>query len=154
MKYLILTLVATVMTITAVSAQQTTVSYAYDDNGNRISRVINLLKDAATPNNDPSQELAPELSNMEDKALTDKFDKAIINIYPNPTSSSITIAMEDITEQPIQIRIVSTNGALIYEGLLRHTQQHKIDMSPYASGNYHLILSRQDKSINWLIIKN
>ncbi len=144
----------TVITISAVTAQQSTVSYAYDDNGNRISRVINLLKDTAVPDGELSHDQATELASNEDKTLTDSFDKAIINIYPNPTSSSITIAMEDITEQPIQLRIIATNGVLIYDGLLKHAQQHKIDMSSYASGNYHLILTRQDKSISWLIIKN
>ena len=71
-----------VVGITAnVHAQTYSVTFAYDANGNRISRVITFTDDYR--------------GNITDttgfESLTDYIDDCDINIYPNPTTENISI---------------------------------------------------------------
>ncbi|MDP2424099.1 MAG: T9SS type A sorting domain-containing protein [Bacteroidales bacterium] len=139
-----------------VSAQR--VDFDYDINGNRISRVIVFSNKMAGNISGDSLTVAESLNYSQIKAgdniLYDSFDKAQITIYPNPTSGKITIAMSDVSEQKIHAKIVSPIGSLLSEGIITNRQMHEMDLNKYANGRYFLVLTRGEKSITWIIIKN
>lgn len=150
MKSILLMLVL-IVSLTGVTAQ--TVEYNYDDNGNRISRLLVFPKslDAGeiTESETLSQYMPPDQT-----PIKDHFDKANITIYPNPTNSTITIEVSDYQDEKIMARVLSSNGNLLLEGEINNHNKYSVDLSRYAVGHYYLVLLRKNETITYTIIKN
>jgi hypothetical protein len=77
-------------------------------------------------------------------------DFASVKIYPNPTSSLVTI--QNITGFEI-IRIISSNGILEKEVDVRGQKKVVIDFSGLRSGFYQLILFSESTCVNRKIVR-
>jgi YD repeat-containing protein len=126
---------------TAISLPAQTVTYQYDNAGNRIARVINLSSSA---------ELR---SSEETTALEDIIAEQSIKIYPNPTQGMLAV------------EIVHFNKDLQTDFLLTDLSGKSIDrqraasgyltfnLSNRPSGIYLLRMSINGETTTWKIIK-
>lgn len=136
---------------------QNTINYAYDANGNRISRTINMYKTrenmdvfAVTANHAHEKSNALDLS----KALYDGLEKAQFVIYPNPTNNVVNIKALGQIEKPITVSLLMQDGRLLSSNELKLDVLHSFDLSGYSAGHYLLVLTNGTATIYWTIIKN
>ena len=137
----ILTTIVTLLPL-FVGAQQK-ISYAYDANGNRVSRTIVLPKQAAIA-----------MKNHVDSIFfEEKLAENQLKIYPNPVQSELTIAV-DRYEPAMQgkFSLYDTNGAMLVTSELLGAIT-KVDMGHYAQGIYLLRIQLNGESTTWKIIK-
>ena len=123
-----------------ISAQ--TVSYGYDDSGNRISRTIviqNQVKVAA-PTENPTV-YSEMLSNIR------------LNIYPNPTDGWLKVEIQGMAEgQTANIMLYNLSGQLIVS-LKEITDFTEIDISSQPAGTYLMKIIAGEYQTEWKIIK-
>ena len=116
-----------------------TVSYGYDQVGNRISRGIIYLKSTK--------------ADSQPVDYKDKLGKTKITISPNPNGGRFTLSVTGTTETTkMKIYLYSLSGNLIYESQQPFTST-KIDISNYPNGMYILYLIIGNKKKRWKIIK-
>ncbi|MCQ2308372.1 MAG: T9SS type A sorting domain-containing protein [Bacteroidales bacterium] len=151
MKTHISRLVAVAVLVTAWSAclqAQTKayyVSYAYDADGNRVSRTVWLGNDRE----DRSQSDTAAVAHY-----TDCIDECEISIYPNPTSGRVNVGMTSPTEEDIAFTaaLFSPSGVLITRREAG-TFPAEFDLSGLPPGVYMLELRLGDETRTWKIIK-
>ena len=128
-----------------LSAQ--TISFGYDEAGNRISRTITLKSTEA--NIDPIQ--------LEEKRYFDVLHQMKITISPNPHGGKFTVAVQNLPDveegQSIQLMLHSISGEMIYH--IDELQSHnEVDISNRQNGTYLLTLISANDKRTWKIIKN
>lgn len=79
-----------------------------------------------------------------------EFAKKIV-VYPNPTDGKIKIVGLNISEEPL-IQVFDTSGKKIFNILATSTHK-EIDITGFAPGIYHLIISNENSRIDYKIIK-
>jgi hypothetical protein len=123
--------------------------YEYDLAGNRVLRMVVLLDDGS-----PGHK---SMSNKSDSAqhdfLTDKAGDISLKVFPNPTTSTVTLEVDSKTEA-----IDGTISIHTLQGSTIHTQTFKsyvtdIDLSIYTSGTYLINVYVNGKATYWKIIK-
>lgn len=150
----ILTLICIILSMNIASAQAT-VSYAYDNNGNRTGRTIELIK----TNEEMKKE--SDLSSQDDipfdekrNILHDGLDKYSLKLYPNPTSGRVMVE-SDAPVGKISMYLTDTKGNLLKTITSDSADQYPVtfDLSGYSNGLYFLkFVSGQDSRV-WKIIK-
>lgn len=136
-------LLATCLLMCLLSARaQESVSYSYDNAGNRTTRTI-VLSNAATRS--MLQDEAP-------KPYVEKTVSGQITIYPNPTQGALTLEITGMETIDGQAAIYDLSGSLLYQTDVSAETQ-RFDLSSYANGVYILRLVMQGKTRNWKIIK-
>lgn len=143
-----------ILSMHIASAQQT-VSYAYDNNGNRTGRTIVLPK--------TSEEMIKESdffsqgdTSADDQLsiLHDGLDQYALRLYPNPTSGRVVVE-NDAPDGKISMYLTDTQGNLLETIIPESAAQHSVtfDLSAYSSGIYYLkFVSGQDSRV-WKIVK-
>lgn len=121
------------------------VSYAYDADGNRVSRTVRLGSDR----DDRSQ---PDTAAV--ARYTDCIDECEISIYPNPTTGRVSVGMTSPTEEGVAFTaaLFSPLGALITRREAG-TFPAEFDLSGLSPGVYMLELRLGDETRTWKIIK-
>ncbi len=138
----------------SVSLYGQSVEFAYDENGNRVSRslVVELLRSGAGDlmvNNSKNKELKENLA-IEDTGTGEI--SAIV--YPNPGKGLLKV---DITNMPLssksELALFDISGnALI---LKRNFESYlEIDISHFKDGIYFMRIKINEKVFDWKIIKN
>ncbi|MEQ9052079.1 MAG: T9SS type A sorting domain-containing protein [Marinoscillum sp.] len=84
---------------------------------------------------------------MDTGEAEESFAAADIRIYPNPTSSAITIDAEDFD----QVEIMDIGGRSVYSSKVDNAQ---IDVSSFKKGVYVVVLSNATQSIKKQLIVN
>lgn len=126
-----------------VHAQTYSVTFAYDANGNRISRVITFT--------DEYRNNMSDTTNVE--SLTDYIDECDINIYPNPTTENISIKIGSYEEdRNIVASLYSPMGVCIDRREIS-TDMTSFNLYGLPSGTYILELSDGKEKKTWKIIK-
>lgn len=125
-------------------SQSTHVRYTYDSSGNRVSRkltTVSLLKKANGEEN-------------EQEPVTESWEDREIKIYPNPTKGAIKISITggDV-EDEYAYMLYTSEGKKILQGEIDHVGEHPIDLSPYPSGMYMLMLYSQGEKKVIKVIK-
>ena len=77
------------------------------------------------------------------------INKKTYKIYPNPTSSSVTID----SESNLDMRIISVSGKVVYEGNIIKEQSKRINLEHLANGLYLIELERNGKKSTHTILK-
>lgn len=133
-----------VVGITISAHTQTySVTFAYDANGNRISRVITFT--------DAYRNNMSDTTNVE--SLTDCIDECDINIYPNPTTENISIKIGSYEEdRNIVASLYSPLGVCIDRREIS-TDMTSFNLYDLPSGTYILELSDGKEKKTWKIIK-
>lgn len=68
---------------------------------------------------------------------------ALLNIFPNPTSSILNVSLQDNSR--CDIRVLNMNGTILYSE--DNAQQCIINMETYPAGNYIVVALREGKRI-------
>lgn len=76
--------------------------------------------------------------------------KEEISIYPNPVSGKLTISSNS---SKLSVSIFNVKGKEIFQSLDQQTDEMQIDMSEYAKGIYHLIITTDTESYVKRVIK-
>lgn len=107
MKLLIITTFLFVASLFSIA--QSKLTYAYDANGNRVSRTILLSRTMAK-----SQALA-----LDSVVYDDMVDDVRVKIRPNPDNASINISVVDFdADADYSYSVYSTSGAFVDSGRL------------------------------------
>lgn len=144
----IIILVTLVLSVASASAQNSTLHFGYDANGNRISRTLSVAK--ANDENILGDTInAPELVTD----ITDLFGNAKVSIYPNPTHEKLTVSLSGLVEESAIVRILTTTGIVIIMDDAKEGNRD-FDLSRLTTGMYLLQLSTPSTTKTWKIIKN
>lgn len=153
-----------------------TVSFTYDENGNRVSRTItvqrlnsnetkSLLTDPKQLGTQNSRAKSLEVGGSSKTADAKGQDEIIrerikteegeigFNVYPNPNKGLVKI---DISNMPLnsdsEMKLYDLNGNELK--VLRNFDNHsEIDISQYRDGIYILRIKINEKRVDWKIIK-
>lgn len=126
-----------------VCSQTYSVSFAYDANGNRISRVITFTGDYR---NDMSDTTDVE-------CLTDNIDGRGISIYPNPTAENISLKMVSYSDDRDIIAVLYSPLGICIEKCNINSEMTDFKLVGLPSGTYILELSDGKEERTWKIIK-
>jgi hypothetical protein len=131
----------------------TSVSYAYDPAGNRISRTVVLYNPFRAP-----RAGIGETEEMEEQAIIPPFVEQLtadmqIKIYPNPTKGLLQVELAGIFDnKAANITVLTLNGQIIMQ-TQASGQTTNIDLSAQAAGVYLLRLTIGSKVTDYKIIK-
>ena len=136
-----------VLSIASSSAQNSTLHFGYDANGNRICRTLSVAK-----SND--ENVSGDTINVTEWVtdITDFFEDAKVSIYPNPTHETLTVSLRGLCEEFAIIRILTSTGIVIIMEDAKEGDQD-FDLSRLATGMYLLQLSTPRTTKTWKIIK-
>lgn len=136
-----------------------TISYSYDNVGNRIEKVIILggeSKGSGSEKSDKNDLKGPtEPDSLKKEAIKDNtFINQSIKIYPNPTEGIIRIEIPADPENNEEIRIIvhDINGKIIMN-IPNDALVSEINLSNQSAGIYFLELRKGMKISQWKIIK-
>ncbi len=124
-------------------AQQTqTVTFAYDLNGNRITKEILFGK----------QERNGETSEEFLSSATDSFETMEVSLYPNPTNDKFFVEIKGDTSEKVEATLTHISGAVLERRTLANSLE-SFDLSGHAVGVYLLRLEVGKETHNWKVIK-
>lgn len=141
--FLIGILLLSVFSSTTAKAQ-TTIEYAYDNSGNRITRTVITLKNASIASGFGAEQQTPEL-------LEAQVGLQETIIYPNPTKGLLRIDFPSLTGSKASIRVHDAHGKLIVHKSAAGSNQ--VDLSFYPSGYYIMTIHIGQVKKEWKIIK-
>lgn len=143
----LLMLLLTIAAVPCLAQQRGTVAFAYDANGNRITRTFCMKKVNENGKN-------VEFENPTLAEATDMFSDIELSIYPNPTKDMVFISVASFESQPVlKMKLATSTGAVLQEKELIGTIE-SFDLSGLSGGFYFLELSTTAESHVWKIIKN
>ena len=78
-------------------------------------------------------------------------NEVLIDLYPNPSTTELTIKVPEV--QNGRVRILSTEGFLVYEEMIESTL-FTIDVSTLAKGMYYITFELDNEFISRNFIKS
>jgi hypothetical protein len=120
--------------------------YNYTANGNYYVQVFNSLGCSTSSVN----------TTVSDVGIDEFSDGSQMNVYPNPASGDLAIALDMKSAAKMKLSIMNISGQVIWSQELNANtgeQQLKIDLSGFANGMYYLNVMTSDEVINKKIIK-
>lgn len=128
-----------------------TITYDYDNSGNRIKKYI-VLQAKGLSSNDTVQK--DNLLNNEDEKIVDELNEVKVMIYPNPTQGILNVELSGIeTDDTFGYQLYSQSGVLL-KYIKSTGNPFSIDFSSYHSGMYILILINKNSRSEWKVFKN
>jgi len=131
-----------------VAGKAQTVSYTYDDSGNRETRTIVMgggLKSAVSQ--------SAETDKNEEEIFQETLGEMSINIFPNPTTGKLSIRFDNRPEDvKTSITVYDLNARII----CRKTnipESSEIDLSQEPAGNYILVIRVGEIASRWQVVK-
>ena len=129
--------------------QRGTVRFAYDADGNRTGWTIAFQREQ---DNGKGISEADDWPNFTTTA-EDSFAEMQVSLYPNPTSSTFSVALQNRTDgKPMQAVLTSPTGAVLAEKRFESNLE-QFDLSDQAAGIYFLKLIVGDEVHVWRVIK-
>jgi len=140
--------------------------YEYDDAGNRTARKVLPLSNKSPMQQKSNDSLSEteDLDEMENLNETEGLDKLenfyvdkvgdiSLKIVPNPTTSVVTLQIDDATgEIDGEITLYSLSGAKILSQRLS-SYRTEIDLSSHPTGSYLTTVVINGKTSYWKIVK-
>jgi|WetSurMetagenome_2_1015567.scaffolds.fasta_scaffold00864_13 hypothetical protein len=121
------------------SIAQTSVVFAYDENGNRTSRSISVTQVQTKSDVDTTQ--TPDIEDLS------------VKIYPNPTKGILKVETISLPENSkILATIYDTQGNMICKKYL--SQSDEVDISNEPDGIYILTINISTCNYKWKIVKH
>ena len=126
------------------SFAQNEISYTYDGAGNRIKRELLFAK---------SQTRAKSEQDKQPDNYTDRLNKQLITISPNPTHGIIRVHIDKYnSEDQYAVYVYTVGGEKVFHSA--HVEPTTdINLSNLSNGIYLLKITNGDKNITWKIIK-
>ena len=132
-------LIGILLLLAAMNISAQSVTYAYDNAGNRTARTVTLNKSPQ------AQETVT--------ALPDLIAEKAIVIYPNPTKGILSVEIKDYTDQlQAEFRLMDMSGKTISSKKAVSGYQ-TFDLSHQAAGVYLLHIRINGESVVWKVIK-
>lgn len=130
-------------------AQNTTVHFGYDANGNRISRSLEIRRIQ-------SDDFLAGEANMDSVPTLDGQQDCIgdspISVFPNPTQGRFTIQQSGFTPISIVASLYTANGIMIERRILSGLRE-EFDLGERSAGVYFLQLSSGQEKQTWKVVK-
>lgn len=120
--------------------------YQYDDAGNRIKRLIYVMRPAKKAADGTETASVP----LEDKAGEFEF-----TLFPNPTKDVLNISVNELflEEKNKEVIVTDLNGKLLAKQVVRDRVTN-LDFSSYTPGSYIVrMMSEGQKVREWKIIR-
>ena len=124
-------------------SQMYSVTFAYDDNGNRVSRVITFTDEYRSNISDTTYS----------ESLTDNISGCEISIYPNPTTENVYLKIASFEEDKEIIVTLYSPLGIRRESKKISSEMMGFDLSGLSSGTYIMELYDGKERITWKIIK-
>lgn len=119
------------------------ISYDYDDSGNRTERSITLLKSTSSSNTEGAQE----------EVFNDKLGALDIEIYPNPVNSELNVNISGLEEsEDVSITLFDQGGRLVMQKN-DISSTNIIYMGNLIPGTYFMIIQAGNQTTRWKVIK-
>lgn len=122
--------------------QPQTVTFAYDLNGNRITREILFGK--LERNEETSEEFH--------SSATDSFETMEVSLYPNPTNDKFFVEIKGDTSAKAEATLTHISGAVLEKRTLTNSLE-SFDLSGHAVGVYLLRIEVGNETHIWKVIK-
>lgn len=119
-----------------------TYEYTYDDAGNRIRRIVLVLKEGT------GKSIGDTIMPIEN-VISEELKMLL---YPNPSKGYITLEIENNKDEIGEYSLLDISGRIIERGTCNSSSKI-LDMSGYASGIYLFQVSINDKRCVYKIIK-
>jgi hypothetical protein len=155
MKTLIIFITGIFMSM-GISAQ--TITYGYDEAGNRINRKIVYLKSSKSlksAQTDTTANPQTDTAAKEKEApgpVTDKAGDMQIDVYPNPTKDELQVKITGAKTNTCRVTVVDMDGKTIYQnkdfGL-----SGAIDLSHQAKGMYIMRIEVGEEVSEWKVVR-
>ncbi|MBL7915578.1 MAG: T9SS type A sorting domain-containing protein [Bacteroidia bacterium] len=116
------------------------IQYVYDDNGNRIQKIV-IPARFSSNSGDSIKSI-----------LTSENDNYIITIFPNPTKSVIDLEITPFKENT-SLKVTDIKGKIIFQNDQLTSNHLKIDMTSYDNGTYFVIVGLDKKFKSYAIQK-
>jgi len=145
-KHLISFVIGLIIVLSTLDLQaQTTVSYDYDNAGNRTSRATVRLRSAETDKS---------LSGVDEEEIrTNVTPNFAVTVYPNPVKSQLTVAVTgntDLSEHEVVLSELS--GRILYRAT-EASNEFRLDMKRFSAGTYFLSVRSGIEKSSFTIIK-
>lgn len=125
-----------------IACKSQSISFTYDDSGNRIERSITLKSTASSPKQDNP-----------DNAFKDELGELDITIYPNPVRSELIIDISGEEEGVFAtVSLFDQNGRLVLKKD-NLTSTSTLNLGNLIPGNYFMIIQSGNKATRWKIVK-
>ncbi len=120
-----------------------TISYEYDNAGNRTKRKVITLKSA---------EMA---SDEDEQPISDSWSEREVTIYPNPTKGNLKIRIHggDVDNTQYEYAVYNTAGTMLSNGTIDNLGENPISFEVFSPGTYLLILKHEGEQKTYKIIK-
>jgi YD repeat-containing protein len=130
-------------------AQNTTVHFGYDANGNRISRILEIRRIQSDDflAGEDNMDLVPTLDGQRET-----WGGLHVSVYPNPTQSRFTIRQSGTATLPIEASLYTANGILIEQRILSDMNE-EFNLGERSAGVYFLQLSSEQEKQTWKVVK-
>ncbi len=141
-------LTLTGMVLATVSfAQNPTVTYYYDDCGNRIERTMGFKKVEENGRSFSTDDGKGWLAKIEDD-----FGGASVSLYPNPTNGKFSLAFSKEVPLSIHAVLCTAEGSVIESRQVKNPIE-EFDLTGKSAGIYVLRLTSGKETQTWKIIK-
>lgn len=128
-------------------AQNPTVTYYYDDCGNRFERTLGFKK---------VEENGRSLATNDGKGwlakVEENFGSSPISLYPNPTDGKFSLAFSEEVPLSIQAVLCTAEGSVIESRQVKNPTE-EFDLTGKSAGIYVLRLTSGKETQTWKIIK-
>lgn len=130
-------------------AQNTTVHFGYDANGNRISRSLEIRRIQSNDflAGEDNMDSVPTLDGRQDT-----LGGLHVSVYPNPTQGRFTIRQSGTATLPIEASLYTANGILIERRILSNLNE-EFNLGERSAGVYFLRLSSEQEKQTWKVVK-
>lgn len=131
--------------LTFVSAKSQTISFDYDDSGNRESRIVIPLKSSFQNKSKIETEVY--------QPIVDNIGTDSISIYPNPVSMYLNVNIQskkDILN--IYVKVVDQSGHIVISEKYSD-DAFQLDFSHLSAGIYFMVINIGEENTKWKIIK-
>jgi hypothetical protein len=144
----IIVIVSILLVSISYNFAQTSVSFTYDDAGNRETRIINGKLFFTTPSSVENEVKQQELVHK------DLFTNLELKIFPNPTQGELRINIQGLEEdQMYHLKILSLSGKPLQSVENIKDFNYTLNITDFKSGTYLLEIQIDGISKFWKIIK-
>jgi len=82
-----------------------------------------------------------------------RFAQPILDLFPNPCLSSITVTLKGDATYPIRVEISDAKGVKVYQSLIKDESMSRMDVSGMSRGIYFLTASDSNRKATIKMIK-
>lgn len=146
LKKAILVAMLAIVAAPCLAQQRQTVSFGYDDNGNRTSRDIRVTRFDGDKGDGSGNDIL--------LAVDEVFEEAQVSVFPNPARDAVTISVKhNAVKFPMQVALLTQNGEVL-EQRTTEDDSMTIRFGSYAAGIYILVVEIKGKTQAWEIVKD